>query len=241
MTPPGRDTADRIAAIAGRITAAAHAAGRDPAAVRLVAASKTRTIEEVLAAARTGAVHAFGENRVQEARPKIAAAEAAGERIRWHFIGRLQRNKVKDLGGFELVHSVDSAALVDAIAARAPAAAVLVQVNMGIEAQKGGVAVAEAASTVRRCLDRGVRIEGLMTMAPQGDDAAARACFAGLRELRDALVHDVGVELPELSMGMSEDFELAVAEGATLVRVGRGVFGDRPDGPRLPGTAGPNM
>lgn len=218
--------AERAAALVERIEAAARSAGRDPAHVRLVAASKTRTVDEVLAAWRTGAVHALGENRVQEALPKMAAT--AGESLRWHFIGRLQRNKVKDLGGFELVHSVDSVALVEAIASRAPGTGVLVQVNMGTEAQKGGVAPGEAAATVRRCLELGVSVEGLTTMPPRGDPRGTRACFADLRELRDEVARRTGASLSELSMGMTEDFEIAVAEGATLVRIGRGLFGDRP-------------
>lgn len=224
---------ERARTLAGRIETAARAAGRDPTTVRLVAASKTRTVAEIVAAARTGAVHAFGENRVQEALPKMAATP--GEGLRWHFIGGLQRNKVKDLGGFELVHSVSSAALVDAIAERVPAVPVLVQVNMGFEARKGGVAVDAAGETVHHCLVRGVHVEGLMTMAPRGDREAARRCFAGLRALRDEISHDLGVALPELSMGMTEDFEIAIAEGATLVRVGRALFGDRPPPRRTTG------
>jgi len=240
VTGPG-DVGARIAGVVDRIAAAARAAGRDPAGVRLVAASKTRSVAEVLAAAQTGRVHAFGENRVQEALPKIAAADAAGTPLRWHFIGRLQRNKVKDLAPFELVHSVDSPELVDAMARRVPGTAVLVQVNMGFEVHKGGVAADDAAAIVRRCLERGIRVEGLMTMPPQGDEAAARSCFAGLRELRDTLAADIGVALPELSMGMSEDFECAIAEGATLVRVGREVFGAAAPGTALPGPPKTNM
>lgn len=219
---------ERARALAERIDATARAAGRDPASVRLVAASKTRTVAEIVGAARTGVVHAFGENRVQEALPKMA--ESRSEGLRWHFIGGLQRNKVKDLGGFDLVHSVSSAGLVDAVAARVPSASVLVQVNMGFEAHKGGVAVDAAGPTVRRCLERGVRVEGLMTMAPLGDLDTARRCFSGLRTLRDQLSHDLGVSLPELSMGMTDDFEVAIEEGSTLVRIGRALFGGRPPG-----------
>lgn len=236
----------RVARVHARIAAAAAAAGRDPATVRLVAASKTRTVAEVLEAAGTDLVHAFGENRVQEALPKIAATQAAG--LDWHFIGRLQRNKVKDLAPFALVHGVDSATLMDAISARHPAAAILLQVNIAGESQKGGIAPDGLAALLRRALTAGLRVEGLMTMAPFGDADAARACFAALAHLRDEVGRDVGTSLPELSMGMSDDFEIAIAEGATLVRVGRALFGDRPDhapggapAPSLPGTEGSNM
>lgn len=239
----------RVAQVQARIARSAASVGRDPAAVRIVAASKTRTVDEILAAARTGSVHAFGENRIQEALPKIAATH--GQDLDWHFIGRLQRNKVRDLAPFGLVHGVDTDALVDTISARCPASAVLVQVNVSGEARKGGVAPEDAAALVRRALGAGLQVEGLMTMAPMGDTEAARACFAGLARLRSELVTEVGAALPELSMGMSDDFEIGVEEGATLVRVGRALFGERlrdrqgggtavPTG-SLPGTEGPNM
>lgn len=209
--------------IRGRIAAAAARAGRDPAPVRLVAVTKTVDARAVASLAALG-VADFGENRVQDALPKIAAV---GPGPRWHFIGGLQRNKVrKALSAFSVVHAVDDLALGRQIAQVAVETGwtgqVLVQVNVAGERQKGGVAPEEAEVLVvgLRALP-GLRIEGLMTMAPlDPDPERARPHFRELARLRERLRAATGLALPELSMGMSQDFETAVEEGATLVRVG---------------------
>lgn len=215
-----------LGSVRARIAAAAARAGRDPRSVTLVCVSKTVPAATVREAARAGATD-FGENRMQEARAKQEAL--AGEPYRWHFIGQLQINKVKFLTNrFGLVHSVDRAALAEAIDRHARAFGhvqdVLVQVNVAAEASKAGVPPAEAE---RLCaLVRGLpalRLAGLMTIAPEAaDPETVRPVFGALRALRDGLVPG-----GELSMGMSGDFEVAVEEGATIVRVGRAIFGAR--------------
>ena len=204
-----------------RIGAAARAAGRDPTAVTLVAVSKTVPAERVREAMRAGH-DLFGENYAQELRDK--AREVAG--ARWHFLGPLQRNKVKYVVGVaELIHSVDSPSLLDEIAARADKIGVvqrcLVQVNVGAEAQKSGCAVADVPALVRAFAARpSVRCEGLMCIPPDG--VSPRPFFDNLVQLAAA------EGLPTLSMGMSGDFEEAIAAGATIVRVGSAIFGARP-------------
>jgi PLP dependent protein len=212
-----------------RIRAAAEAAGRSPHAVTLVAVSKTFPAEAVRAARRSGQAD-FGESRAKELLSK--AAEIGGG-VRWHFVGRLQRNKVRDVvGATSLIHSVDRLSLAETIAEEARRAGrvqrVLVQVNVGEDPDKAGCAVSEALGFVAkvRALD-GLACEGLMTIPPMGVDP--RPVFARLREVRD----DVRARFPEvqhLSMGMTNDFEVAVAEGATIVRVGEAVFGPRTSG-----------
>jgi pyridoxal phosphate enzyme (YggS family) len=204
-----------------RIAAAARTAGRDPAAVTLVAVSKTVPAERVREAMRAGH-DLFGENYAQELRDK--AREVAG--ARWHFLGPLQRNKVKYVVGVaELIHSVDSPSLLDEIAAQAMKRGVvqrcLVQVNVGAEAQKSGCAVADVPALVRAFAARpSVRCEGLMCIPPDG--VSPRPFFDNLVQLAAA------EGLPTLSMGMSGDFEEAIAAGATIVRVGSAIFGARP-------------
>jgi pyridoxal phosphate enzyme (YggS family) len=203
-----------------KIVAAARAAGRDPAAITLVAVSKTVPAERVREAMRAGHV-LFGENYAQELRDKARLLEGA----RWHFIGPLQRNKVKYVvGAAELIHSVDSPSLLDEIAARADKLGVvqrcLVQVNVGGEAQKSGCATAEVPALVRAFAARpSVRCEGLMCIPPDG--VPPRPFFDNLAKLARA------EGLGELSMGMSSDFEEAIAAGATIVRVGTAIFGER--------------
>jgi pyridoxal phosphate enzyme (YggS family) len=166
----------------------------------------------------------LGENRAQELVAKAEAIEAApaeGEAPRWHFIGTLQRNKVRMLAPHvELWHSIDRPELADPLARFAPGARVLVEVNLSEEPQKGGCAAAEAPALVDRLRDAGLVVEGLMTVPAAAGDP--RAAFAALRELARRL------ELAQLSMGMTADFEIAIAEGATIVRVGSAVFGPRP-------------
>jgi len=180
------------------------------------------TIEDAYAAG----LRDFGENRVREALPKIRALRERGVVPRWHLIGPLQRNKVgAALDHFDILHTVDSERLAQAIDARTVRRMpVLLEVNIAGEAAKHGVSprdLPDLAATVRACNNLDVR--GLMTVAPQVDDPEdARAVFRELRELRDSL------GLVDLSMGMTGDFEVAIEEGATLIRVGRAIFGSRP-------------
>jgi pyridoxal phosphate enzyme (YggS family) len=226
---------DAIAAnleeIRGRLTAAAERAGRDPASVRLVAVSKTYPAEAVAAASSTGQ-RIFGESRVQEARDKIPACPSG---LEWHFIGHLQKNKVRQaLPLFPFFHSIDSAALagaIDRIAGETGAEAQgLLEVNISGEESKHGFTPDELRSQFPALAKLPhLRIRGLMTMAPYSDDPEdARPVFRKLRELRDELQSVHQHPLPELSMGMSGDFEPAIEEGATLVRVGSSIFGARP-------------
>jgi pyridoxal phosphate enzyme (YggS family) len=216
------DIAANIAAVRARIAAAAARVGRDPAGVRLIVVSKTQPIERVQAAVAAGA-RDIGENYVQEATAKRAAVGAAA---RWHLIGHLQRNKAaRALELFDLIHSVDTPALGEALARHAAArgrpARVLVEVNVGGEASKRGVAPADLPALLERLRDPHLVVEGLMTVPPPGPSERTREYFRHLRALRDA------GGMPELSMGMTDDFEIAVEEGATMVRVGRAIFGER--------------
>jgi pyridoxal phosphate enzyme (YggS family) len=212
--------AQALAEVRGRIDAAARAASRDPASVTLIAVSKTIPVERIREAVAAGQ-RDLGENYAQELRDKHPAVPGA----RWHYIGPLQRNKVKYVvGAAELVHSVGDAALGDELAARAKKLGLvqrgLVQVNVGGEAQKSGCAV-EALPALLEALraHESLRIEGLMCIPPADRDP--RPHFAQLREL--GVRHD----LPLLSMGMSADYELAIAEGSTHVRIGTAIFGTR--------------
>ena len=206
--------------VLARIEAAARRAGRDPADVRLVAVTKGHDLAEIERKVLRYGDFPLGENRVQEARAKIAAWP---ER-EWHFIGPLQRNKVRYLRPFRLVHSIDSLRLAEALAARAEREGyrprILLEVNVAREPQKHGLDPDEVDAVVRAV--RGLEpleLRGLMTMAPLAEDPEeVRWVF---RELAQMARH---LGLPELSMGMSGDFEVAVEEGATLVRVGRALF-----------------
>jgi len=198
--------------------------------VTIVAVTKGFGLEAVEAALAAGLTD-LGENRVQEAVAKIDTP--VGRRATWHLIGHLQRNKAKDVPGrFGLVHSLDSAALAEELDRRAAThgatVRALLQVNVAGETQKSGCAPAEAAGLAQRVAGLPhLALEGLMTIAPLTDDEAAqRRTFRGLRELRDALKED-GLWLPTLSMGMSEDYGVAIEEGATVIRVGTALFGPR--------------
>jgi hypothetical protein len=224
----------RLEDVRGRLARAARAAGRDPGDVRLIAVSKTYSGEHVRAAAAAGQ-RDFGENRVQEALAKIGSC--ADLDVRWHLVGHLQLNKARKAAGpFACIHSIDRVEVlvaVDRAAAEAGAAPdVLVQVDLAGEVTKHGAGLDQ----VRPVFDaaaacRAVRLVGLMLLPPYFEDPeGARPYFRRLRELRDRLGAD-GVaagQLRELSMGMSHDFEVAVAEGATMVRVGTAIFGARP-------------
>jgi PLP dependent protein len=208
-----------------------EAAGGDPDRVCVVAMTKGFGPDAVRASIGAGLAD-IGENYAQELLTKAVAADAAGPgagtAVRWHFVGRVQRNKVR--GVADLVHlwqSVDRRELADEIAHRAPGAAVLVQLATGVapKAGRGGVTPTAVPDLVAACRGVGLDVRGLMTVAPIGPSDVARDAFRTVRRLAD----DLG--LAERSMGMTGDFELAVAEGATMVRVGTGLFGPRP--PRL--------
>lgn len=221
--------AARLAAVRGRIAAACGRAGRAPESVRLVAVSKNRPVAQTRVLHGLG-LRDFGENRVQEARAK--APELPPD-IAWHVIGRLQTNKAKHLPEFAAwVHSLDRADLADALE-RAHAKAgrrvrVLLQVAFAGEEQKGGVAPEEAGALLRHCLGLpSLEVAGLMAFPPWDEDPeASRPVFAACRRLRDELAAATGAALPELSMGMTNDFEVAIEEGATMVRVGTALYED---------------
>jgi len=221
-----------LAHINGRIRAAAEAAGRDPASVRLVAVSKTRPAADIIAAYQAGQT-VFGENYIQELVPKLAEMQEA---VQWHVIGHLQSNKVKYIAGLvAMIHSVDRLSLAEEIDRQwgrvGKVCDVLIQVNISGEATKSGTTEDGAIQLVRDCaLLPNIRVKGLMTMPPFFDDPdAARPYFAELRRLSEAVAGQriAGVDMAELSMGMSGDFEVAVQEGATLVRIGTAIFGER--------------
>lgn len=203
-----------------RITQACLAVGRDPASVRLVAVTKGRTVADIAALVAQG-VTDIGESRVQEALVK----QASFPDLAFHLIGSLQRNKVKFVSRFAMLHSLDSLALAETVARRANLGErippVLVEVRLASDGEKQGIGPDDAPGLVRAALALGLDVRGLMTIGPQGDLDGTRRAFARARELRDSL------GLPELSMGMSGDFELAIAEGATLVRVGSALFEER--------------
>jgi pyridoxal phosphate enzyme (YggS family) len=214
-----------------KIAAAATAAGRSPESVRLIPASKSVPPERLRDFFDAGQ-KVFGENRIQEARAKIPLLPSS---CRWHFIGGLQRNKVRDaVAWFDLIHSVDSLALLEEIDHKARAAGkiqqVLIEVNVAGESSKHGCRPEEAGTLIARAQNlAAVEVLGLMTVAPYHEDPElARPSFALLRRLRDQLEAEHGWRLPELSMGMTHDYAVAIAEGATMVRIGSGLFGTRP-------------
>jgi pyridoxal phosphate enzyme (YggS family) len=221
---------DRLESVLARIEQACRCAGRDPAAVTLLAVSKQQPVDVVRAAADAGQRH-FGENYVQEALAKIGALR--DRPLAWHFIGQLQSNKTRDVAeSFQWVHTVDRARIAERLSAQRPHYAgpldVLLQVKLAEEATKGGVvpdelpALAEVVAGMPR-----LRLRGLMCIpAEQADEALQREPFRRLRELCEALNRH-GHSLDTLSMGMSADLEAAVAEGATIVRLGTAVFGPR--------------
>lgn len=230
--------AEQRAEILERIARACAAAGRDPASVRLLAASKTRSAEEVRAAIATGHL-LFGENRAQELRDKSQALLGHRPTPEWHFIGALQRNKVRYVVGTAvLVHAVDSLKLGEAISERAALLAdrgelagpvgVLVSVNVGDEDSKSGVAPSETlglAAALHQLPH--IEVRGLMCIPPAVDDPAESAPYFALLQSLAAEGRAAGLPLAELSMGMSHDFEVAIRFGATLVRVGTALFGGR--------------
>jgi pyridoxal phosphate enzyme (YggS family) len=225
------EIAAALARVRARIAAAEAAAGRAAGSVRLVAVSKKMTVDDLRAALAAGQLD-LGESYGQELRDKRQAMEGDAVHPRWHFVGPLQANKVKYVAGHvALIHSVDSTELLEELERRGAEQTCLVQVNVAGETQKRGVAPAALPALLDHfaTLSR-VRCAGLMTVPPRAaDPAAARPCFAALRALRDRMAERSRprVELRELSMGMSQDLEAAVAEGATLLRVGTAIFGGR--------------
>jgi len=224
---PFQDLPSRLAAVREQIERA-QARGGHGQPVTVVAVTKTYGPEAPRAAWDAG-LRDVGENRVQEALAKMPQVE---QPLRWHLIGHLQRNKVKQVDTFHLVHSMDSARLADALAAfgmeRGRPVDVLMQVNVSGEGSKGGYALAEVAAEADRLRTlRGIVVRGVMTMAPlEADVGTLRRVFAGARQCREQLAA-AGHPATELSMGMSGDYEVAVEEGATLVRLGTVLFGAR--------------
>lgn len=222
--------ATRLADVRARIERAAAACGRDPASVKLVAVSKTKAPEAVREAFAAGQ-RDFGENYAQELAAKAEALADLAD-ARWHFIGHLQTNKAKIVAKHaHVVHTVDTAVLARELGKRVAREArgplpVLVEVNVGGEAQKAGAAPSDIAEVIAAVgAEPSLSLRGLMTMPPMGDLAAARRVFETLVSLRN--LHGGPAVLPELSMGMSDDLEVAVACGATIVRVGTAIFGPR--------------
>lgn len=229
----GESIADRVRVILSSIRAAAEKSGRDPRRVRLVAATKTVPVERIREGIDAG-LSILGENRVQEALPKIEALVQT--QARWHFIGHLQRRKVRSiLGLFDLIHSVDSWELAHEIDRRAGEAGlvqdVLLEVNVGGESTKAGFRPDDLVHLVETMAPlTHLRIKGLMAIPPLTVEAeSARPYFIKIRELAQAVAAKAipGIMMDELSMGMSNDYAVAVEEGATLVRVGSAIFGAR--------------
>jgi pyridoxal phosphate enzyme (YggS family) len=219
--------AERWQATRARVNEACVRANRDPSTVTIVAVSKTHPASAVREAAAAGATD-FGENYAQE----LVAKRADCGDVRWHYIGRLQRNKAKLVAGqVALVHAVDSVELAAELAKRAAGVVqpILLSVNVAGEATKGGITPDTAPALAREVnAIEGIRLDGLMTMPPPSDDPeASRPAFEALRALRDQLEQALGRPLPVLSMGMSGDFEVAIACGATHVRIGTAIFGVR--------------
>jgi len=231
MLPTEDDPAARLAAVRSKLARAAALAGRKPEAIELIAISKTHPADAIVPLIEAGQ-RSFGENRVQEAQGKWPALKAATPDIRLHLVGQLQSNKAEDaVGLFDAIHSLDRPSLAEALAkaiakaGRAPA--LFVQVNIGEEEQKGGCAIDDLPDLLALCRDLGLTIAGLMCVPPADTEAAPY--FALLAKLANAN------QLAGLSMGMSGDYETAAMLGATCVRVGSALFGDRRPSDPSPG------
>ncbi len=221
---------ERLEGIQAKVNAACEKAGRDPSEVRLIAVSKKQSPDKIREATEAG-LSVFGENKVQEAAAKIPLCP---EGLTWHLIGHLQSNKTRvAVELFDMIHSVDSLKLlqrIDQLAADCGRTiAVCLQVNVSGEASKSGLtpeAVPDVLEGATRCIN--VDLVGLMTIPPfTPDPSEAAPHFRRLRELRDQWQEEYGIPMPELSMGMSHDFEVAIAEGATLIRIGTALLGKR--------------
>jgi pyridoxal phosphate enzyme (YggS family) len=222
--------ADRLEAIRGRIDAAAARVNRDPLDILLIAVTKGVSAARVDAAISAG-VQDVGENRIQEAADKQREVR---QPARWHLIGHLQTNKAGRAAAlFDFVHSVDSRRVADALSTHRPPGldpiGVLLEVELTGQATRFGVQEGDVEGVVQQLVNvPHIHLMGLMTIAPFSNDPEdARATFTRLRHVRDHMEHATGWALPELSMGMSNDFEVAIEEGATMVRVGRAIFGER--------------
>jgi pyridoxal phosphate enzyme (YggS family) len=223
---------DNIRRVREAMAEAARRSGRPPEAIRLMAVTKTVDDDRILAAIRAG-VELIGENYVQEAKRKI---EKLGKTSEWHLIGRLQTNKAKHaVHLFDMIHSVDRLELAAELDRRARVAGrvipILIEVNVGGEESKSGVPFNSAPDLIRMAAPlANLSIRGLMTMPPWFDDPEeSRPYFRAMRELRDRITGEAipRVEMRELSMGMTDDYVVAIEEGATIVRIGRGIFGER--------------
>lgn len=225
------EVTDNVARVRARIAAAAARVGRREEEITLVAVTKGVELARIRELVSAG-ITEVGESRVQEAAPKIAALRAAA---RWHLVGHLQRNKAGLAAGlFSVIHSLDSVRTAEALSRHAPERLdIFVQVNVAREPQKFGVPPDALAAMLRSvALLPNLRLIGLMTIAPlHPDPEHARPVFRRLRTLRDEAAKVLGTALPHLSMGMSDDFEVAIEEGATLVRVGRAIFSPRTRNP----------
>lgn len=232
MNLSNKQIEDNLKTLRQRLDQLTAEAGREPSDVKLIAVSKTCSADAVNAAYEAGQ-RLFGENKVQELCQKTGKTPADCE---WHFLGHLQRNKVSDaLEHASWIHSLDSLKLADRINRVADENNVnkpfiLIEVNVLGEESKYGVDFEGARQILEETLKSyNLNIQGLMTMAPyQADPSVTHRVFASLRELRDTLQTEFGVMLPELSMGMSDDYDIAVQEGSTMVRLGRAIFGERP-------------
>jgi len=230
---PGATIGERLEDVRRRIAKACAASGRDPGGVLIVAVAKGFGPDIVESAIRAG-LSVIGENRVQEAREKIALCSSVA---RWHMVGRLQTNKAREAAAlFEMIHSADSTRLLEALESAMEREGgtrdVLLQVNVAGDAAKAGFSPSDAHRAVEAAGGMPhIRVRGLMTVPPFAPDPeVARRHFAALRGLRDRLAAETGADIPELSMGMSNDFEVAVQEGATMVRLGTVLFGARSAG-----------
>lgn len=221
--------AEQLQEIRNKVKACAEAAGRQPAAVRLLAVSKTFPAEDILTAYGAGQ-REFGENRVQEMAEKAPKLPAD---CVWHLIGHLQQNKARQALEFaSWIHAVDSLSLLKRLnllaAEMGKSPKIMFEVNVSGEESKFGLKPAEVSEVVKAAVGGPCQPVGLMTMAPLGaSPEELKAVFGGLRELRDKVSSEVGIPLPELSMGMSGDFPAAIAEGSTIVRIGTAIFGHR--------------
>lgn len=225
------DLAENLSVVRQRIAAACARAGREPGSVTLIAVTKGQAPEAVCEAARLG-LGVFGENRVQEAKAKIPVCPG---RLRWHLIGHLQTNKCRDaVELFEMVQSVDSLHLAEEIAKRAEQGGktmpILLEVNAVGEASKSGYRAEQLLGELEQINGlRRLEIQGLMTVPPWAlDPEKVRPVFRQMRELKGRCEQVLGAPLPHLSMGMTGDFEVAIEEGATMVRIGTALFGERP-------------
>jgi pyridoxal phosphate enzyme (YggS family) len=223
---------DNVVRVLERIDAEAAKAGRNKEDISIVAVSKTHTVDKIIEAAEAG-IDTFGENYVKEAQMKIAAID---QQLKWHLVGHLQMNKAKKaVRLFDVIETVDSIRVAQEISTRALSVAkklkVLVQVNIAEESSKWGVLRNDLIPLLNEIsLLPGIEISGLMTIPPYTEDMEeARKYFAAMRELRDTInaMNIEGISLKDLSMGMSHDYDVAIAEGATIIRVGTAIFGSR--------------